>query len=110
MNSFERAFDRLYAVQTRTLKVAILATIGSSATSKPAILGTVRDDDSVVDGGTGQRGGYELQMKASDFTSAPSHDAACAVNGAASGESLVLTAFDNRSSIYVLTVGDPAFV
>jgi len=110
MNLWDSRFDRLHAAQTRQLGVDIRATVGSVVSNAKAILGTVSHDDSVVDGGAGQRGGYELQIKASDFVATPERDAACTVNGFGSGTALVLTRFEHRGGVYVLTVGDPAML
>ena len=109
MNLFDRAFDELYACQTRTLGVAIKATVTGYAENKPALLSTVNDDDGAVMGGIGQAGGYTLQMKVSDFPKAPEHDTLVTVNGDAAGERLVITSYERASGIYNLKVGDPQY-
>lgn len=107
-NNFERAFDSLYRSQTRNLNKAIVATVGAFATNKPAILSTVADDDLVKLGYIGQQGGYQIQMKVSDFSSDPTHQTAVTVNGDAENVALVILSWEKRSSIFNLIVGDPA--
>ena len=106
MNRFNTAFDALYSCQTRTIGVAILATVGTFAVNKPAILHTVTSDDIVLLGGTGEKGGYRLQMKATDFVSAPPYEAAVTVNGDATGEQLQVILTEVHSGIRHLIVGD----
>lgn len=88
MNQFERAFDNLYRVQTRVLGEAIVATVGAYAVNKPAILGSVDTEMVVVSGGTANAGGFELQMKTSDFTTEPPDGTPVTCNGEATGKTL----------------------
>ncbi len=109
MNLWDAKFDALYVRQTYMLGYEIRATIGASVTNAKAILSNVRDDDVAEEGGTGQRGGYELQIKASDFSFDPDHDASVVCNGAATGRDLVMTSFENRGGVYLVNIGDPQF-
>jgi len=87
-NQFERAFDALYRVQTRVLGEAIVATVGAYAVNKPAILGSVDADMVVVSGGVADAGGYEVQMKTSDFSGEPPDGTQATCNGEATGKTL----------------------
>lgn len=106
MSAFTEAFDELYAVQTENLGVAVVATVTGACISKAAIIGTNTGDPIYLEGSTGVTGGYELQMKASDFTSPPVKNMQVTCNGNASGETLQVLASDLANGIYILRVGD----
>lgn len=109
MNRIESNFLRCYAAQSRTLGYDVVATIGTACVNAKAILGTVNDDDTIVEGGIGQRGGFLLQILASEFASTPAHDDSVTCNGAAANQKLVVTSFDLPGSVYRIQVGDPQF-
>jgi hypothetical protein len=107
MNMFERAFHALYNAQTRSLGVKILATITGYGVNRPAILGIVDADIGIVEGGTGELAGYELQMKVSDLSGEPPKGTAVTCNGAAAGKSLQTAGpVSNRGAIYLIQLKD----
>lgn len=108
-NLWDARFDRLHDCQTRQLGVDIRATVGSVITNARALLGIVRNDDVPVEGGIGERGGYEIQVKASDVAEGVTKDLQCTINGAADGKTLVLTSFEHRGGVYLLNIGDPDY-
>lgn len=103
-------FDRLYAAQTRTIGVAILATVDGYASGKPAILSTIATNDIYVDGGTATDGGYELQMKASDFGTEPPKQTRVTCNGDAAGIELEVMDVDTSNGIYLIKLASFAAV
>jgi hypothetical protein len=112
MTTWERAFNVLYAAQTRNLGAEIVATIGDFAIGKPAILGVVTKDEMLMDGGGGraEAGGYSLQMKSADFTAVPPKETAVIVNGDAAGFSLEVDSIDRANGMLTIHVIDVAAV
>lgn len=106
MSQFTSAFDDLYTVQTDALGVAIVATVTGFCTNKPAIISEDTSDNAYLEGTTGKKGGYTLQMKQSDFSAEPTKNTQVTCNGNATGLTLQLTSIDLANAIYILTVGD----
>lgn len=111
MTTWERAFDQLYAAQTRALDgVQLLATVGDYAVERPVILGVVTHEEMLMvdGGGTADAGGYSLQMKGSDFSSVPPPQTSVIVNGDALGFSLEISSKDRANGMYMIRVLDVA--
>lgn len=87
-----------------------MATIGTYAIDKPAILGTVMMDEGLIPegGGLAEGGGYSLQMKAEDFDGIPPKQTSVVVNGDAAGFSLEIASKDRANGMYMIRVIDYA--
>jgi hypothetical protein len=102
----QSAWRELYAVQTEVIGVAIVATVGAVASSKPAIISETSLDNQIISGGVGEGGGFELQMLESDLSAAPAEAVAVTCNGSATGKALVLISSKLNNGLWYLTVGD----
>jgi hypothetical protein len=104
--SLDADFDALYSAQTEFTGTAIVATVTGYATSKPALLEVVNENDILVSGGSAEGGGYSLRMKASDFSSEPPKQTPVTCNGAAEGNELEVFSVANNNGIYYIQLAD----
>lgn len=113
MTPFEEAFDELWQAQTEAQGVAIRATIAGYCSNAKAILSEVEADLMIAPGGGGiaEFGGYEIQVKVSDFSTALFNTAkgtAAICNGAADGLDLAVGNVQNRGATYLIRLVDYA--
>lgn len=106
MGGFDSRFNQMYAAQTRTLGIAIVATITGYGVNVPAILGEIAEDQIYVEGGNAESGGYELQVKASSLSGEPVKRTVVTCNGDATGEQLQITNITKSAGIYTLRLED----
>lgn len=106
MSATTSAWVELYSAQTEAIGVAILATVTGYAASKPAIISDLTSDEIIVEGGEAEKGGFKLQMLASDFSSEPPKATVVTCNGAAAGLNLTVLSTNLNNGIRYLTIGD----
>lgn len=97
------AWNQLYAAQTEAIGVALTATVGTvtaAAIASADVLNQI-----LVAGGLSQAGGFNLQMRASDFSNTPPTKLTTAV--AALGQSLVVLDCKVNNGIFYIQCGDP---
>jgi hypothetical protein len=107
-NQFVVAFNQLIAVQTSVLGGAILATVGSVAANKPALLSEVDAHTEFIEGGMGETGGFTLEMLITDFSGVPTVGTAVTCNGSATGKTLHVIRDPKivNGATYQIAVGD----
>ncbi len=100
--SFATVWPELYAAQTEAVGSALVATVGTVATSKPVIPSESPFQDVIERGGVGNQGDLTLQMLASDFSGPPVQDSAVTVLG----RTLSVLDWNANNGIYYLVCGD----
>lgn len=102
------AWDELYAAQTAVTGINMLATITGLATSAPAIISETKLDDVLLErgGGSGEAGGYSLQMRISDFSDEPPKRTPITANGPAQGLSLQIESVNRNNGIFYIHAVD----
>jgi hypothetical protein len=107
VSAYTDAFTDLYQAQTEATGVTVLATVGSVATSKAAILSEADSLREYIDGSTSEAGGFTLEMLISDFSARPTVGTQVTCNGSATGFTLqVIDVKTINSATYLITVGD----
>ena len=103
------AFDRLYTAQTGAIGAAQTVTIGAT-TNIPAIIEAVARDLVYIDGGTGEKQPFRLQIKASALSNTePAKFTAVSFTpvGSATAVSLKVLSVESNNGIFIVLVGDP---
>lgn len=108
MAPFAEAFDELWDAQTEALGLEIRCTIAPYTTDAKAILGEVDADLQIVSGGIADAGGYEVQIKADDFTAEPPKGTMATCNGEATGLTLETGKVSKKGAIWVIPLFDYA--
>lgn len=106
MALFAEAFDELWDAQTEALGIEIRATIAPYTTDAKAILGEVDADMQIISGGIADAGGYEVQIKASDFTGEPPKGTPATCNGEAAGLALETGKVSKKGAVWVIPLFD----
>lgn len=110
MSLFTDAFTDLYDVQTECVGAALVATIGTVAVSKPAIISEADVTMEIDEGGIGTEGGYSIQMLISDFTGEPVRNSNITATGPALGRALQVHSFTVNHGVYSIMAQDVALM
>ena len=108
MSALTDAWEALYAAQTEATGEAIIATVGTYAVNKPAVVSALDLNSIVVDGGVAEAGGFNIQMLASDFSGEPPKQTAISAGGSADGHPLEVYSVNVNNGIYYIVAVDYA--
>jgi len=100
------AWEGLYAAQTRSIGIAILATIEGFCVDAEAIVSQINLDDIYVEGPHAEGGGWNIQMRLSDIQSEPPKQTPISCNGEADGHELLLLNFTRNNGIAYIVAAD----
>lgn len=101
LEALEQAFDG----QEEALGQRVTATIGE--VTADALVSQIEADILPVPGGTADAGGYTLQMRVSDFETAPAKFEPVQITGRTDANLKVVNVTET-GGVYTITVGDPA--
>lgn len=106
MSAFTRAFDALYAAQTRVTGSAALCTDGVDS-SVPCVVSDAGIDAAIFGGGIGNTSRMVLQTKLSAWTTVPVVNDSITVSGLpGSNVTRAVISTTDRGGILYITIGD----